>query len=527
MTRLLIFLALAATLFSCTEQPGQEDAPRALVLSITVDGKAVAESGTLGGVSTNPEIVLSFTRDIKMDKLSVASLSFSGPSLNASIDPQDKSKLVLAPSEALAPSTKYRFAISPGVSFGVDLVEGFSFSFTTAYDSSDKFPVIPDDELFDKVQKQTFKYFWDYAHPTSGLARERLGSGDTVAAGGSGFGIMAVIVGVERGWITRAEGAARILKIANFLAAAERFHGAWPHWINGETGKAIAFSTYDDGADLVETAFLIEGLLAARQYFSGSDATETSLRSKITELWESVEWTWFQRDGQNVLYWHWSANHDWRMNMRITGWNEAQIVYILAASSPAYPITKDVYEQGWKPSNSYGYKNPLFFVHYSYMGLDPRKLNDGTRDYWQQLSKHVRTNYEYCVNSKAGYGYSAQCWGLTASDYYDGYTASSPNHDTGTVAPTAALASFPYSPEESMAAMKYFYYKLGDRLWGEYGFKDAFALKENWFAQSYIAIDQGPIVVMMENYRTGLLWETFMKDEDVQAGLTKLGFTWK
>ena len=527
MKRLFLLLTLAATLFSCTDQPVQEDTPRAFVLTTTVDGKAVAENGTLGDVSTNPVIVLSFTREIKMDKLSVASLSFSGPALNASIDAQDKSKLVLVPAEALAPSTKYRFAIASGVSFGVDLVEGFSFSFTTAYDTSDKFPQIPDDELFDKVQRQTFKYFWDYAHPTSGLARERLGSGDTVTTGGSGFGIMAIIVGVERGWITRTEGAARLLKIANFLGSTDRFHGAWSHWLNGETGKAIAFSTYDDGADLVETAFLIEGLLAARQYFNGSDATETSIRSKITELWKSVEWTWFQRSGQNVLYWHWSPNHDWKMNMRITSWNEAQIVYILAASSPTYPITKDVYEQGWKPSNAYGNRNPLFFVHYSYMGLDPRKLSDGTRDYWQQLCQHVRTNYEYCVSSTKGYGYSAECWGLTASDYYDGYTASSPNHDTGTVAPTAALASFPYSPDESMAAMKYFYYKLGNKLWGDYGFKDAFALKENWFASSYIAIDQGPIVVMMENYRTGLLWETFMQDEDVQAGLTKLGFTWK
>lgn len=527
MKRLLLILAAASVLFSCSETPKQEDAPRAFVLSITVDGKAVSENGLLGDVSLNPEIVLTFSREIKLDKVSVASLSFSGPSLNASIDDQDKAKLVLVPSEALSASTKYRFAISAGVSFGVDLIEGFAFSFTTSYDSDDKFPKITDDDLFEKVQKAAFSYFWDYAHPASGLARERLGSGDTVTSGGSGFGIMCIPVGIERGWITRTEGAARMLKIVNFLTASERFHGAWPHWINGQTGKAIAFSTYDDGADLVETAFLIEGLLAARQYFSGSDATETSLRSKITELWESVEWTWFQQNGQNVLYWHWSPNHDWRMNMRITSWNEAQIVYILAASSPTYPISKDVYVQGWKPSNAYGYMSPLFFVHYSYMGLDPRKLNDGTIDYWQQLSKHVRTNYEYCVNSTKGYGYSAECWGLTASDYYDGYTASSPNHDTGTVAPTAALASFPYSPEESMAAMKYFYYKLGDRLWGEYGFKDAFALKENWFASSYIAIDEGPIVVMMENYRTGLLWDTFMKDEDVQAGLTKLGFTWK
>ena len=186
-----------------------------------------------------------------------------------------------------------------------------------------------------------------------------------------------------------------------------------------------------------------------------------------------------------------------------------------------------MYDRGWKGTNSYGYKEPLFFVHYSFLGLDPRHLKDAYADYWEQNCRHVRTNYEYCVNSTSGYGYSAQCWGITASDYYDGYIASAPNKDTGTIAPTAALASFPYMPDEAMAAMKYFYYVLGDKLWGKYGFYDSFALKQNWFANSYIAIDEGPIVVMMENYRTGLLWNCFMQDSDVQAGLTKLGFTWK
>ena len=525
MKRFLPFVLLAA-LFSCTPQE-ETVYPKAEILSFEFNGKAITEKSVPSDVNGSAVWRLTFSKDLDGSRIDPDKISITGVSQESFDLAVEGKVLTVSSNKTLPSSTKIILRLYAGKNFGVDILYDYKLAFVTGYDTSDKFPQISDDELFDKVQKQTFKYFWDYAHPTSGLARERLGSGDTVAAGGSGFGIMAIIVGVERGWITRTEGAARLLKIANFLGAAERFHGAWPHWINGETGKAIAFSQYDDGADLVETAFLIEGLLAARQYFNGSDATETSLRSKITELWGSVEWTWFQRGGQNVLYWHWSPNHDWKMNMRITSWNEAQIVYILAASSPTHPITKDVYEQGWKPSNSYGYKNPLFFVHYSYMGLDPRKLNDGTRDYWQQLSKHVRTNYEYCVSSTKGYGYSAECWGLTASDYYDGYTASSPNHDTGTVAPTAALASFPYSPEESMAAMKYFYYKLGDRLWSDYGFKDAFALKQNWFAPSYIAIDQGPIVVMMENHRTGLLWDTFMKDTDVQAGLTKLGFTWK
>ena len=502
--------------------------PKALVVSARVDGRTVGDRETIERVSNKPTITLEFSRDVKVDETSLSSVQFEGGNLAVAAHPTDPSKLVFSSESTLSDGTRYKFSITAGECFGVMLKDDFTFWLSTKYvidDQTDKFPRISDDELFEKVQKAAFGYFWDYAHPVSGLARERLGSGDTVTSGGSGFGLMAIPVGIERGWISRSEGAERVLKIVDFLGTAERFHGAWPHWLDGSTGKAVGFSTYDDGADLVETAFLVEGLLALRQYFGGADEVESEIRSKITALWESVEWTWFRQGGQNVLYWHWSPNHGWKMNMRITAWNEAQIVYILAASSPTYPISKEVYDEGWHGTNGYNYRSPLFFVHYSFLGLDPRGLRDAYADYWEQNCKHVRTNYEYCVNSDRGFGYSAECWGLTASDYYNGYTASSPSNDTGTVAPTAALASFPYMPEEAMAAMKYFYYKLGDKTWGTYGFHDSFALAKNWFASSYIAIDQGPIVVMMENYRTGLLWDCFMKDPDVKRGLSLLEFT--
>ncbi len=525
MKRLIFFAAVLLAALSCGTEKQQEALPRAMVLSVTIDGRPVLDGSSVSGISLSPRIVVEFSREITVDAVSLAVLAFNGPELRGEVDAPEASVLVLTPSEPLSPLRKYGLGITAGESFGVDLVEGFSFSFTTTYDTSDKFPRISDEELFDKVQRAAFDYFWDYAHPVSGLARERLGSGETVTTGGSGFGLMAIIVGIERGWISREEGAQRMLTIVRFLQGAERFHGAWPHWMDGTTGKVKAFSTKDDGADLVETAFMVEGLLAARQYFTRTDAVETEIRSTVKTLWEEVEWTWFQQGGQKVLYWHWSPTYDWQMNMHIRSWNEALMVYVLAASSPTYPITKEVYDKGWNGTNSYNFKDPLFFVHYSFMGLDPRGLKDSYADYWEQNCRHVRTNYEYCVNSKAGYGYSAECWGLTASDYYKGYIASSPANDTGTVAPTAALASFPYMPEEAMAAMKFFYYTLGDKLWGPYGFYDSFALKERWFATSYIAIDQGPIVVMMENYRSGLLWDIFMRDEDVLRGLAALGFT--
>lgn len=447
-------------------------------------------------------------------------------------------KVLLSFSEQLGNFKTYTLIISKGEALGLRIIRQYSFTFTTAYDTSDKFPRITTDELMTLVQKRTFKYFWDYAHPDSGLARERYGSGDIVTIGGSGFGLMAIIAAVERGFISRADAYARVLKITNFLSEkADRFHGVFPHWMNGSTGAAIPFSTYDDGADLVETAFLMEGLLACRNYFSGGG--EAELRNKITALWEAVEWDWFERN--DALYWHWSPNYDWQMNMKISGWNEGLIVYVLGASSPTHGISRSSYDNGWARNGGmrngrqfYGitlplgsdYGGPLFFAHYSFMGLDPRGLSDQYANYWEQNVAHARINHAYCAANPKDYeGYSAQCWGLTASDIPDGYTASSPTNDNGVIAPTAALASMPYTPEESIAAMEYFYYVLGDRLFGEYGFRDAFSLGAHWFAPSYLAIDQGPIVVMIENYRSGAVWDAFMKDPDVAAGLAKLGFS--
>lgn len=518
-------LLLLAALLSCT--PGEEVLHSAEIVAVSFNGRAVAESTVPTGVEGSATWCFTFNRDLDPLKINSDNITFGGvPASYFDIKAAGR-ELMIASNTALPYFTKVTIEIPEGPNFGVKILYGYSFSFVTAYDPSDKFERIADDELFEKVQRAAFGYFWDHAHPVSGLARERLGSGETVTTGGSGFGIMSIPVGIERGWISRQEGAQRLLTIVKFLQQADRFHGAWPHWMNGSTGRVLPFSTYDDGADLVETAFLAEGLLAVKHYFTGSDAVEAEIRSTITALWQEIEWSWFTRGGQEVLYWHWSPGHDWAMNMQITSWNEALMVYVLAASSPTFPISKDVYDKGWNGTHAYDYKSPLFFVHYSFMGLDPRHLKDAYADYWEQNCLHVRTNYDYCAGSHKGYGYSAECWGLTASDYYGGYTASCPGKDTGTVAPTAALASFPYAPGEATAAMKYFYYTLGDRLWGDYGFKDAFALKENWFANSYIAIDEGPIVVMMENYRTGLLWDCFMQDPDVQSGLTKLGFTWK
>ncbi len=367
----------------------------------------------------------------------------------------------------------YNLYINSGENLGVQIAKDYQFSFITQLDSTPKFPIISDDSLLTLVQKKTFSYFWDYGHPVSGLARERYGSGETVTSGGSGFGIMTIPVAIERGFITRDQGFERLNKIVNFLnTSADRFHGAFPHWLNGTTGKVQPFSTKDNGADLVETAFLIQGLLTVQQYFKNGNIAEKAMCDTIQKIWEAVEWTWFQQNGQQKLYWHWSPNYNWDMNMPISGWNEGLIVYVLAASSPTHPITKSVYDEGWARNgaikngkNFYGITlplgedkgGPLFFTHYSFLGLDPRNLSDQYANYWTQNTAHAQINYNYCVtNPKKNYGYSSECWGLTASDIPNGYTASSPNNDGGTIAPAAALASFPYTPAESMKALHFF-----------------------------------------------------------------------
>lgn len=442
---------------------------------------------------------------------------------------------------------EYRLVLDTTIN-GIGAIDfgGFETSFTTALDSTLKFPEISEEELLTKVQQQTFKYFWDFGHPTSGLSRERNTSGNLVTIGGSGFGIMAIIVGIERGFITREEGIDRLDKIITFLGEkADRFHGVWSHWLDGTTGDVIPFSSDDNGGDLVETAFMVQGLLTVRQYLSESDSQEAALVSKINALWESVEWDWYTQNDQNALYWHWSPNYGWQKNHRISGWNEALIVYVLAASSPTHTIDQEVYTTGWARSGAirnagnnsyYGHTlplrtdrgGPLFFAHYSFLGLDPRNLQDQYADYWEQNVTHTLINRAYSIDNPKNYlGYSANSWGLTASDGNSGYSAHSPDNDRGVITPTAALSSFPYTPEYSMDALKFFYYILGDRLWGEYGFYDAFNASAEWTASSYLAIDQGPIIVMIENYRTGLLWELFMSAPEVQNGLIKLDFTYE
>ena len=503
-------------------------------------------NGSNYNTTISPVIKFSFSTAINRTTVN-SGVSFkdkSGTAVAYTVSYENNDNIVVVqPSANLNYLSKYTVAVSTSLksSAGGSLTAGVDVSFITKIDSSRKFPIITDDALLTLVQQQTFKYFWDFGHPVSGMARERNASGETVTTGGTGFGIMAIPVAVNRNFITRAEGVTRIQKIVSFLKnTAPNFHGAFSHWMNGTTGAVVPFAANDNGADLVETSYMMMGLLTARQFFNGADAAETTLTNDINALWSAVEWDWFRQGGKNVLYWNWSPNFGWTVNVPVQGWNETLITYVLAASSTTHAIAKLVYDSGFarngamrNGSSYYGYTlplgeslgGPLFFEHYSFLGINPNGLVDAYASYQTQTINHTKINYEYCkANPKQYFGYSDSCWGLTASDIENGYAASSPTNDLSVIAPTAAISSIPYTPTESMKALKFFYYVLGDKLWGEYGFKDAFSLQNLWFANSYLAIDEGPIIIMIENYRTGLLWNLFTSCPEIKAGLINLGF---
>jgi hypothetical protein len=404
---------------------------------------------------------------------------------------------------------------------------------------------LSDQQLLDLVQRQTFRYFWEGAHPVSGLALDRCHrrADDPhvpVSIAGSGFGAMALIVACERAWVSREQALARFTLMLDCLEKATCYHGMYPHFMRGDTGATVPFSRKDDGADLVESSLLFQGLLCARAYFDRDLPEEVRLRERIGWLWREAEWNWFTHGGRKVLTWHWSPTNGFALNHEIRGWNECLITYVLAASAPRYPVAAEVYHDGWAMSRDFINRRtyegvelplgpasggPLFFAHFSCCGLDPRGLSDRYADYWQQNVNHTRINYAHCVRNPHRYkGYGPDCWGLSAGDTPGGFAAHAPDNDRGVITPAAAVSSFPYTPEESMAALRHFYQDLGDRIWGRFGFVDGFSEQQDWYADTFLAINQGPIIVMIENYRTGLLWRLFMGVPEIRSGLKMLGF---
>jgi len=450
------------------------------------------------------------------------------------------------------PGLKAYFEISAESSSGVESPRSAAVSATTRE--------FNDNDLLTMVQEACFRYYWEGAHPDAGMALEILpGDQNLVALGASGFGTMALVVGIERGFVTREEGAARVLKVARFLKGADRFHGAWPHFIDGRTGKAIPyFGRYDNGGDLVETAFLMQGLLTARQYFDRDTSVEREIRETITSLWRGVEWDWYRRSPTgDFLYWHWSPDHDWYIGHPLVGWNETMIAYLLAIASPTHAVPASLYYTGWAGQSDiaveyrrnwsrttigdhyangrefYGIRldvgegsgGSLFFTQFSFLGFDPRGLRDRFTNYFQNNRNIALINRAYCIENPGHYaGYGRDCWGLSAG-VNSGGGMPQPNADNGTICCSAALGEFPYTPKESMAALKHFYRDLGAKTWGIYGFHDGFNETEDWYQPVWMGLNQAQIVVMIENYRTGLAWRYFMANPEIRRALDAVGFS--
>ena len=397
---------------------------------------------------------------------------------------------------------------------------------------------LDEEELLTEVQQASFNYFYEYAHPVSGLARASMfRDPDVCAIGASGMGLFNVAVGINRGFITRDAGAELVLKELRFLSEkAQRFHGAFPHFINGETGRVIPFSRYDDGADIVETAFLMEGVLFAREYFSGTNADETEIRKLADGLWRDVEWDWFVTKSSSTpaMIWHWSPHYGWKENLYILGFNECQIVYVLALASPTHPIGARSYWDGWEWADYRSHLSefgihldlgsrpatgpPLFETQYSYLGLDPRRITFHGRSYFDHFRDFCHAQILYAESKSNVYKGYGPLWGITASAGPDGYFAFAPGlRDEGTLAPTASLSAMPYVPDQSISCLLQMYRKYGSKLWGPFGFYDSFNLTRDWVAKTYLCIDEGPIAPMIENYRSGLCWNVFMGSKEIQS----------
>ncbi len=400
-----------------------------------------------------------------------------------------------------------------------------------------------DDDLLTMVQEASFRYYWDGAEPNSGMALEsQPGPDGLVAMGASGFGVMALVVAVDRGFITRAEGVERIERITGFLSKADRYHGVWPHFLDGRTGKTISlFGLYDDGGDLVETSFMMQGLLTARQYFNGNTPAETTLRNTINTLWRTVDWDWYRATPDHAaLYWHWSPNFAFHIANRLEGWNEVMITYMLAIASPTHPVPPLLYRTGYQREGpgahgQYGINHtyfgipltqgyvpnspgPLFFTHYSYMGYDPRGMRDQYSNYFRNNQNEALVSQAYSIaNPRHFKGYGANSWGLTAVDGPDDrYHEYKPfEEDDGTIAPTGAVSSYAYTPQQSLLALKHWYRDMGAQTWGIYGFRDSFNQQQNWYSSTNMGLNQAPQTVMIENGRTGLIWKTFMSSPEI------------
>lgn len=403
---------------------------------------------------------------------------------------------------------------------------------------------INDEELLDSLQHSAFRFFWYEANPTNGLIKDRNTSWSPSSIASVGFGLSAICIGVDRGWVTREAAKDRVLTTlktfwqkpqGSAASGTIGYKGFFYHFIDMNT----ATRTWNSELSSIDTGLLLAGILDAQQYFVGTDSIETLIRAYADSIYRRVDWNWMRNFSPGIMM-EWKPETQFGTMGYWIGYNEAMILYILALGSPTKPVPATAWQawtSGYTWETYYGYSYipfaPLFGHQYSHCWIDFRDIRDAYMqwrgiDYFENSRRATLAQRAYCIDNPGNFaGYSDSIWGLTASDGPNGYAARGappPFNDDGTITPTAALSSIPFTPEQSLAVAHKLYNTYRSQLWTKYGFRDAFNLNVNWWGPDVIGIDQGPIIVMIENYLTQSVWKRFMKNPYVRVGLQRSGF---
>lgn len=410
-------------------------------------------------------------------------------------------------------------------------------------------PVVRSDEEFlDVLQRTAFQYFWEHANPDNGLVRDRSTPTSKCSIAATGFGLSALPVGIDRGWITRAAGRARVLTTLRTLArlpqgpAAEDVagHRGWfYHFLEMETG----LRAWKCELSSIDTALLLAGVLDAAQYFTDPQPDEVEIRRLASLLLERVDWHWM-RNGADSLSMGWHPEKGF-IGTHWVGYNEAMILYLLGLGVEKEPLEASAWAawtSGYVWTTQYGQSfvefPPLFGHQYSHVWVDFRGLADPWLqargiDYFENSRRATLAQHAYALDNPMGWqGYGPFAWGLTACDGpgrgrfrdYSARGAPPVEFDDGTLAPTAVGASVPFAPDICLPTLRHYFDAFGDRLWTRYGFRDAFNLEANWWGPDVLGIDQGPILLMLENHRTGRVWSRVTRHPVIQRGLRRAGF---
>ncbi len=405
---------------------------------------------------------------------------------------------------------------------------------------------ITTEALLDTVQHAGVMYFWNEANPANGMVKDRDTGGSVSSIAATGFGLSALCIGVDHGWLDRAAVRSRVLTTLNTFWTGPQgtavngmigYKGLYYHWLDMNT----ATRTWDAELSTIDTALLMAGIIDARHYFTGSDPEEVQIRALADSIYLRCNWE-FMRNFSNGIKMGWKPGGGgfggfgpW------VGYNEAMILYILALGSPTHPIPASQWTT-WTSTYSwqtrYGYTNinfpPLFGHQYSHCWVDFRGLQDVFTfskgiTYFENSRRATLAQRAYCIANPSNWvAYSDSLWGLTASDDPFGYAAHGappPWSENGTITPTAGISSLPFAPEVVVPLMHNLWDNWRGTLWGPYGFTDAFNPTQSWVGQDVLGIDQGPIVMMIENYRNEAVWRRISQNEWIANGLTRAGFT--